>query len=309
LSISRVDKEMAAIDDESVRRTKHWFIGYLVLSVILFLILFLVDASKEENLTDELEQKDKIIKELSEANERYKVLITTIEYSNLDELKQVESKMKGLLNDESLSQPQIDYLNGQLQFVKKVQDSISGIYNSLNEDEANLLAIKEMNANLLKRIDSIQHNDKQQRSQLQRRLRNLESELAAKKKALARKETISVITFQSSKGKKVHYLGEVEEGKANGGGVGIWPTGGLYRGDWVDNERHGEGRYVWSNEHVYEGEFQNDVREGEGTYYWPSGERYEGEWSDDKRSGQGILYDKDGNIQYSGKWIKDEIVK
>lgn len=123
--------------------------------------------------------------------------------------------------------------------------------------------------------------------------------------ALEQKERVKVLSFKSPQGVLIHYLGEVENGKANGGGVGIWSTGSLYRGDWKDNKRHGMGRFEWVDGERYEGDYVNGTREGEGSYFWPSGERYEGEWSADQRNGEGVLYDMDGNIEYQGLWKND----
>lgn len=148
-----------------------------------------------------------------------------------------------------------------------------------------------------------------QRDSLNNALIQLKSELIRKEKEVSKKEKVQVITFKSSKGNKIYYLGEVENNKANGGGVGIWSTGSVYKGDWLDNLRHGKGIYEWEDGVTYEGDFNYGKREGQGIYKWPSGERYEGEWKDDKRNGQGTLFDIDGNIRYKGIWQDDKPLK
>lgn len=129
------------------------------------------------------------------------------------------------------------------------------------------------------------------------------------KTKLASKEKVQVISFKNEKGNLIHYLGEVRDGKANGGGVGIFDTGGIYKGEWKNNKRHGKGIYEWKDGHKYEGDFVNGEREGQGTYIWSSGEKYVGQWSSGKRNGEGVLYDKDNNVSFSGLWQDDKIKK
>ncbi|MFN2262281.1 MAG: hypothetical protein ABR595_09485 [Psychroflexus sp.] len=133
--------------------------------------------------------------------------------------------------------------------------------------------------------------------------------IAQKNQALARKDDIQVISFKSENGDEVHYLGEVKNGKANGGGIGIWRTGSIYRGKWKNNKRHGTGTFEWADGQKYEGDFENDDRTGVGTYYWPSGERYEGEFKNNRREGFGTLFDPDGNISFEGEWKDDKPVR
>jgi hypothetical protein len=141
---------------------------------------------------------------------------------------------------------------------------------------------------------------------LRQKIQALTAEIAQKNKELSRRQLVQVISFKNEAGRLIHYLGEVVNGKANGGGVGIWTTGSLYRGDWKDNKRHGKGTFEWADGMKYVGEFVDDKREGTGNYYWPSGERYEGEWKNDVRDGYGKLFDQDGNIKFEGKWKDDK---
>lgn len=134
----------------------------------------------------------------------------------------------------------------------------------------------------------------------------LKNELKAKANELMKQEKVKVISFAGVKGSTIHYMGEVENGKANGGGIGIWTTGSVYRGEWKDNLRHGKGAFEWADGERYEGDYIEGRREGDGVYYWPSGERYEGQWKNDRRTGSGILYDLDGNIRYDGMWKDDK---
>ncbi len=141
---------------------------------------------------------------------------------------------------------------------------------------------------------------------LENRMETMLADMSRKESELGRKERVQVITFNSTKGPRIHYLGEVRDGKAWGGGVGIWSTGSLYRGDWRNNLRHGQGSFEWVDGERYEGTYVNDIREGKGTYHWPSGERYEGQWKNDRRNGQGTLFDMDGNVRFKGDWKDDK---
>ncbi len=300
---------MNSISDKSVRRTRRWFIGYLLLSVFFFAALFFFDGNEGKKLKDQLASAENKAAQLKERLETYESVINTTTHSDLPELDQLSTAIDELRDQATLNKLQIDYLNSYHQLVQSVRDSIVAIRTDEENDEQNVFLLRQEKKQIKRERDSLESQWRKKKMNLQNRLRNLQHKLDQKKEQLKERENVQVITFESSKGKKVHYLGEIENGKANGGGIGIWSTGGMYQGDWKDNQRHGEGRYEWSNNHVYEGEFKNDIREGEGTYYWPSGERYEGEWSNDRRNGEGTLYNKDGNIQYEGKWKKDEIVK
>lgn len=141
---------------------------------------------------------------------------------------------------------------------------------------------------------------------LESRLDVLSTEMARKEKALGKVDNMQVISFKGPKGQQIHYMGEVRGGKANGGGVGIWSTGSIYRGDWRNNLRHGQGTFEWADGERYEGTYVDGIREGNGVYYWPSGDRYDGQWSNDRRNGQGTLFDMDGNVRFKGEWKDDK---
>lgn len=48
------------------------------------------------------------------------------------------------------------------------------------------------------------------------------------------------------------------------------------------------------------------MRDGKGVLKLKNGVKYEGRFSKNKRDGFGTLYGKDGKIEYSGMWNKDE---
>ncbi len=117
------------------------------------------------------------------------------------------------------------------------------------------------------------------------------------------------LTLVSLKGVKFEYVGKTVNGQANGYGVGIFESGGVYKGFWQDNLRHGNGQYVWKDGDKYEGDFFNDRRTGHGTYTWKNGEYYIGEWKDDMRHGEGVLYRKNGKVKIEGLFDNDKLVK
>ncbi|WP_375324480.1 MORN repeat-containing protein [Flagellimonas sp. GZD32] len=134
-------------------------------------------------------------------------------------------------------------------------------------------------------------------------------QLARLKKQLKQKSFGEYLTFTSAKGNRMHYIGQVKDGKANGYGVALLDTGSRYEGQWVNNQRHGEGTFYWADGEYYVGNYKNDKRSGFGTYYWPNGEKYTGDWKNDKRSGIGKFYDSDGDVVAGGEWDDDELVK
>ncbi|MEM9000797.1 MAG: hypothetical protein AAGB24_11085 [Bacteroidota bacterium] len=134
-------------------------------------------------------------------------------------------------------------------------------------------------------------------------------QLARVQRQLRQKSLGEYLTFTSSKGSEMHYVGQVRHHRANGHGIALLSTGSRYEGEWKDNLRHGEGAFYWPDGEYYVGNYVHDKREGKGTYYWPNGEKYVGQWKDDQRYGQGIFYAKDGKIMANGIWKADELVQ
>ena len=164
------------------------------------------------------------------------------------------------------------------------------------QDPANLPV--EMPLEGARKMDSILFVLKKSRLKIQNLQRQLEQKAAGE-----------YLTFRSSKGSKVHYVGQVKNNKAHGEGLALLETGSRYEGDWKENQRHGEGAFYWPDGEYYIGEYRNDKREGMGKYYWPNGEKYVGEWADDKRNGKGTFYNEEGEIVTSGIWQNDELVQ
>ncbi|MFN3952131.1 MAG: hypothetical protein ACK4KT_06995 [Thermaurantimonas sp.] len=106
---------------------------------------------------------------------------------------------------------------------------------------------------------------------------------------------------------KLRYIGELENNKPEGLGVGFYSTGGHYIGQWKDGQRHGQGEYVWSNGDIYRGEYVLDKRHGQGVYLYSNGYRYQGNWSNDLREGYGELLDDEGRILAKGNWKNNKL--
>lgn len=119
------------------------------------------------------------------------------------------------------------------------------------------------------------------------------------------KNSINVLEFKKD-GNTIYYLGEKENGKANGYGVGMWSTGSTYKGEWKDNHRHGKGIYIWKDGEYYEGDFFEGVRTGKGKYVWKDKSYYVGNWEANRRSGFGVIYYPNGTVQYQGNWVNDK---
>jgi hypothetical protein len=178
----------------------------------------------------------------------------------------------------------------------------------LSRQDQIIMALRMRKSALEVALDSLEAGYVTDKRQFEKRQEELQQRLKQLEEELRLKERVKVISFAGSKGATVHYLGEVSNGKANGGGIGIWTTGSVYRGEWRNNVRNGKGSFTWADGERYEGNYIDGRREGEGIYYWPSGERYEGQWSNDQRNGQGTLFDLDGNVRYKGIWKDDKPV-
>ena len=66
-------------------------------------------------------------------------------------------------------------------------------------------------------------------------LNKMQAKIARLQKQLRKKANGQYLTFTTSKGSVVHYVGEVKNKKANGMGVALLSTGSRYEGQWKDN--------------------------------------------------------------------------
>lgn len=284
---------------------KNWFRLSIILNLILLVWLMyqLLFAEKVKVL----DPNESLNSELEEIKTKYHLIENLlladtwiISGEHQKALVFYEERVADFPTDlENLVQKRIAYINSVLMMEGNENEATARYKTQLAATQDQMNSLKDELESQKEKFDSL--------SQLSsEKIELLEREVRLKSQALDRKDKIKVITFTSSKGITVHYLGEVDEGKAQGGGLGIWTTGSKYQGDWKNNLRHGKGVFTWADGEKYDGNYVNDIRQGEGTYYWPSGERYEGEWKNDRRNGQGTLYDKDGNIRYRGTWQDDK---
>ncbi len=168
---------------------------------------------------------------------------------------------------------------------------------ALPQDSLELEDLADANRSTLQQLDSIGFV-----------LEKTKVKLARTQRQLQQKASGEYLTFTTSKGSQLHYVGQVKDGKANGYGVAILSTGSRYEGEWKDNQRHGQGNFYWPDGQYYIGAYSNDKRNGEGTYYWPNGEKFVGRWANDERTGEGVFYGKKGDVVASGLWEEDELV-
>ncbi len=169
--------------------------------------------------------------------------------------------------------------------------------NANREDlTADSLRVPELSTKEIRKLDSLNFA-----------LEKANIQLANMRNQLKEKSFGQYISFTSTKGTKLHYVGQVKNNKANGTGIALLETGSRYEGQWNDNEREGSGTFYWPDGEYYVGNYEDDMRTGQGTYFWPNGDKYVGEWKNDKRNGKGVFYNKDGKAITSGIWVDDKL--
>lgn len=271
-------------------------IGFLITALIYTLSNLEHSRLQKGALQEQIEQKGEKLNELR----RLHLIDSLIVEGQLDQARQAlddQPEVSARLNN---------WLSAQIQ--RKEQQR-----KQARSDSQRLALTKDQQLSTIHNLeDSLQdlhalhrhHRDSVQKaiSAQNQKIKELEEKLAAPPEK-------QFISFYNSKGNKVYYMGETQEGKAHGEGIGIWRTGSRYEGEWKANKRHGEGVFEWKDGERYEGQYRNDMRHGQGTYYWSNGEKFQGEWQNDQRNGQGTFYDRDGNVLAKGKWRDDELVR
>lgn len=96
-------------------------------------------------------------------------------------------------------------------------------------------------------------------------------------------KTNQQISFPSGIVYKGEWLGVVKHGY----GVQVWPDGAKYEGEWSEGKANGRGKFTHADGDAYEGEWKQDKANGEGVYIHSNGARYEGYWKDDLQCGRG----------------------
>ena len=251
----------------------------------------IIDA---QNQIDDLHEKITFLNSIFEVDEHF--------FNNENNEKTLE-KYHQLLKSDSTN---VNLLKIRIQYV---QELISNQYlknDHLKSNNKEILSLNNQLNSLKVTLNQLTNLHNQKSDSLQDLILELQTQIQLKDNKINEKDRIKVITFKNEKGNTIHYLGEVIAEKANGGGIGIWSTGSIYKGNWKNNFRHGKGIFQWKDGEKYEGDYVNDKREGKGSYIWLSGEKYDGEWVNDKRNGNGILYDFEKNIRYEGVWEDDK---
>lgn len=284
-----------------------YIILFFILSLFSYFIISLYNSNYE--LESSLDKKNLTI----QSQEKFLKIDSILFSGNLNYAKEILDKLKDeelkVEEEIKLRKKFIERRINKNEVKTELFDSLKLklIYNSKK-----ITDLEDTNAIL----DKIAFNYQVQMNNLNKDLEKLNfenkeisSEVINLKKQIKKIRTEKLnLEFEYENGIKIFYLGNVEEGKANGFGYGIFLKKGLYIGDWKDNLRHGQGKYSWDNGDIYEGDFKNGKIEGVGTYYFKSGEKYEGSWKNNVRNGKGTFFDKNGKVILDGFWENDEFI-
>lgn len=235
-------------------------------------------------------------------------------YSNLQTLTEIDQEFITSSNVDRAISKYEDLLDANIDFKQNISKRIKRLNEILESQNTDGQAGLEYQILVYqKAIDSLKTEGESLRGSMQNELEqlvavndSLMSVIRTNSAKINRAEVVKVISFKNNANQLIHYLGEIQNGKANGNGVGIWDNGSIYRGEWIDNVRHGKGVFSWADGAKYEGDFNMGIRSGNGTFYYKSGEKYIGEFKDGVRHGQGVLYDRDNNVSYNGQWKNDK---
>lgn len=281
------------------KRKKILSLSVIVVTLILAIIVQLW-WHNSQNKQNFLQKK---LNAVQQENNWYKSLFEAenLWISNNDAEAAIEALNN--LRDDEFSDTELIEL--KIQSIEKTRAVKSQRQSTLGSLESTLSDNQQIIDSLEIRLDSLLVTTKRAMQRSKMREDSLSFSLSSLKSQLNRQDNIQIITFKNAAGNQIHYLGEVSNGKANGGGKGIWNTGSVYTGDWKNNQRHGKGTFEWADGEKYIGDYFEDIRQGKGTYYWTDGRRYEGDWENNKRNGIGTLYDRDGNTEFEGSWAND----
>jgi len=102
------------------------------------------------------------------------------------------------------------------------------------------------------------------------------------------------------------FLGEVENGQANGYGIILTNINLLIEGNFRDGViEEGKVRILYPDGEVYSGLVkEGGIRQGEGIHYYSNGDIYDGEFMENQRVGKSRLRFHDGS-EYIGQFIED----
>ncbi len=225
----------------------------------------------------------------------------------LDLYMQADSLIAREFNWEELVMKYIDLTEKDLENMADLKSLNTNLNNSLGSLSNSIQNMKEDVENKEIHIDTLKRKLKEATHEIEGymtsigRLRNEIEKI---------KSSYASLSFTTPQKMKVSYFGEVKDDEANGYGMGVFDSKGIYEGQWKNGLRHGKGKYTWlSNGDIYEGEFYEGKRQGYGKYVFASGERYEGDWKDDLRHGKGAFFSKEGKVLLDGNWEKDKFLR
>jgi clan AA aspartic protease (TIGR02281 family) len=98
----------------------------------------------------------------------------------------------------------------------------------------------------------------------------------------------------------IDYYGMVINDTPNGNGVGKFPNGQVYDGEWLNGKPHGFGSQNWPNGDKYVGYWSGGEINGHGTYTWPNGHKYVGSFVNGKMS-YGSYFNPENGCTYVGE--------
>jgi hypothetical protein len=282
----------------------------LLLGNVIFLSAFLYQLFTSSETIENLEhEKSSLIDTL----EYYKILArATLYLMQNDTLRAKEAFAKADSISRDHSQwifmfSEFQHSQDSTKKANKVLYELSGILNAeIKRLKILTHNLQEMNEYKQSQADSLTarlQETSNQLAELHERILDLE------KKIVEAKNSKGKLVFSNAESNHILYYGEIVDGKANGYGIGISQSRGIYEGTWKDNRWHGKGVYQWANGDRYEGEFFEGKRHGFGSYFFSSGERYEGQWKNDLRDGRGTMYSSTGKILVEGNWSADKYVK
>ena len=110
------------------------------------------------------------------------------------------------------------------------------------------------------------------------------------------------------------YKGEFVNGMQDGFGIMTFKNHDLYEGDWKEGKMDGYGEYYHYDEKKdrfvanYKGQFKHGVREGVGRMEYANRNIYEGQWQNNMRTGNGACWLTNGDC-FHGLWRFDEMLR
>lgn len=274
-----------------------------ILSALLFISVFfnLYQHRQYDLMTDNLQLLKNEIDTFSFKNE---LLINTISRLLTEENELLDLTDDGLQH--IMPDTVLQKMRSLHQSIRKSSDSILRM-NELFRRFKNMLGAAESKQNQFK-LNADEMREKLMLQSAELELMKTELDLYKKQINQLNQKTAEIhITLEN--GIKLRYIGETENKRPEGLGVGFYNSGGYYIGMWKDGKRHGSGEYHWKNGDKYIGEYVNDKRNGHGEYVYSNGYKYKGNWRDDLREGYGELIDDEGKVLVKGIWKNDKLTK